>query len=211
MQTIVYLIRHSKKLEKDLIDSSLNDENYQIAREKIILSVEGERRAKKLSELPELQIIDVIYSSNYVRTIQTAKYLAEKKKLKINIDSRFNERKAGIYNKSTSIKEYYQDNFKNPEGETPKEVRERTYMAFMEAVNKNKGKKIAIFGHGAALTCLLTNWCKLENIAEDKRKTLSFDGKIIFDKIFDAPEIFKLILDENNNLIEILNLEIEWE
>ena len=97
METIVYLIRHSKKMEKSLVVHELNNDNYQIKREKIILGVEGERRAEKLSNLPELQDIDIIYSSNYVRAIQTAKYLAEKRNLVINIDSRFGERKLGIH------------------------------------------------------------------------------------------------------------------
>ena len=209
MQTIVYLIRHSKKLDKNLIEPILNDENYQLATEKIILSVEGEKRAKKLSDLPELQDTDVIYSSNYVRAIQTAKYLSEKKNLKINIDSRFNERKGGIYKEKISLKEYYKENYKNPEGESPKEVRERTYCAFKDVVNKNKGKKIAIFSHGAALTFLLTKWCKLENIGEDRRKTLSFNGNIIFDKIFDAPEVFKVVID-NEKILSIENIKIEY-
>ena len=207
MQTIVYLIRHSKKLDKGLIDTTLSDDNYQIAREKIILSSEGEERAKKLSDLPELQDVETIYSSDHVRAIQTAKYLAEKKQIKINIDSRFNERKGGIYKDVISLKEYYQDDYKNSEGESPREVRERTYNAFNDAVKNNKGKKIAVFGHGASLTFLLTNWCKLENIAEDKRKTLSFNGEIIFDKIFGAPEVFKIIVDDDK-IISVENIEL---
>lgn len=209
MQTIVYLIRHSKKLDNSLIDLSLSDDDYQIAREKIILSSEGEERAKKLSELQELQDVEVIYSSDHVRAIQTAKYLAEKKQIKINIDSRFNERKGGIYKELKSLKEYYQENYKNPEGESPKEVRQRTYNAFEDAVKNNKSKKIAIFGHGASLTFLLTNWCKLENIADDKRKTLSFNGEIIFDKIFNAPEVFKIIVD-NDKVVNVENIELDF-
>ena len=210
MQTIVYLIRHSKKINKDMIDYSLSNESKQILNEKIPLSIEGERRAKLLSELKEFENIDAIYSSNYTRTIQTAKYLAEKNNLKINVDERFNERKHGLFNGEINLERYYQEEFKNQEGESPKEVRKRMVEAFENAVNNNKGKKIVIFTHGAAMTMLLTKWCKLEHITNETRKTISYNGKILVDKIFNQPEIFKLIINEKNDIINIENIEINW-
>ena len=83
--TIIYLIRHSQKLNNKILDNTNNHEYYQTRREKIILSIEGERRAKILSEINELKDIDIILSSNYVRTIQTAKYLAENRNILIQI------------------------------------------------------------------------------------------------------------------------------
>lgn len=55
--TEVYLIRHSNvlKIKKDNIN-----EDSQISNEKIILSIEGERQAELLSNLPELQNIDTL-------------------------------------------------------------------------------------------------------------------------------------------------------
>ena len=67
--TTVYLIRHSEKIDNKLLDNSNNNEYYQTRREKIILSVEGERKAEKLSKLKEFEDIDVIFSSNYARAI----------------------------------------------------------------------------------------------------------------------------------------------
>ena len=209
MQTIVYLIRHSKKIDNKLLNRSLSFESSQILNEKTPLGIEGEKKAKGLSEYKEFEDVDVIYSSNYTRAIQTAQYLAEKRKIKINIDERFNERKHGIYEGEINLKKYYQEDFKNPEGESPKEVRNRMFEAFENAVNNNLGKKITIFTHGAAMTFLLMKWCKLENIENNKRKTLSYNDKIIVDKIFDQPEIFKLILDDKGNLIEVSNLELK--
>ena len=211
METIVYLIRHSKKMEKSLVVHELNNDNYQIKREKIILGVEGERRAEKLSNLPELQDIDIIYSSNYVRAIQTAKYLAEKRNLVINIDSRFGERKLGIHGENDiniDLEQYYDHEIKNYEGESFKEVQDRMYQAFLEAVNNNLGKKVAIYCHGAALTFLLMKWCKLINITEEKKKTLEFKGKIICDKKFKQPEIFKVII-EDGIIKDMINIEIK--
>ena len=210
MQTIVYLIRHSMKISNDMIKFVLNNESKQILNEKIPLAIEGEKRAAKLAKLKAFENIEAIFSSNYTRTIQTAKYLAEIRNLKINVDERLNERKHGIYEGEINLERYYQEDFKNQEGESPREVKNRMYQAFENAITKNKGKEIAIFTHGASMTFLLMNWCKLEHIDNNKRKRLSFRGKVIVDKTFNQPEIFKIILNDDNEVVEITNIEISW-
>ena len=72
---------------------------HYIGHEKIILSVAGEKEAEKISELEELKNIDVLWSSNYARAIGTAKYIAEKNNIEINIDESFNERKLRRFKK----------------------------------------------------------------------------------------------------------------
>ena len=206
--TTVYLIRHSEKIDNKLLDNSNNSEYYQTRREKIILSIEGEKKAEKLSKLKEFEDIDVIFSSNYARSLQTAKYLAERKNLVIHIDDRFNERKLGILQEDEKIhiKQYYDENIKNSEGESRKEVTKRMLEAFLEVVNNNRGKKIAIFTHDSSMTFLIMQWCKLEYIREDKHKCLSFNNKVIIDRKYNAPEIFKLLVDSKNNVIDIKNI-----
>lgn len=210
--TTVYLIRHSKKIDNILLDNTKNNEYYQTRREKIILSIEGEKRAEKLSKLKEFNDIDMIFSSNYARSIQTAKYLAERKKLVIHIDDRFNERKLGILQEDDKIhiKQYYDENIKNSEGESRKEVTKRMLEAFLEVVNNNRGKKITIFTHDSSMTFLLMQWCKLDYVMDDKHKCLSFNNKIIIDRKYDAPEIFKLLVDDQNNVIDVKNIAIRF-
>ncbi len=212
MDTIVYLIRHSEKLDTKYIDKYHSDEFYQITREKRILSSEGERKAKILSENEEFDKLDIIYSSNYVRTIQTAKYFAERLNIKININKDFNERKYGnpLESKEIGIEQYYDENIKNNEGESRKEVTERMYNAFNKIVKENKGKNIAIFSHGAAITFLLMKWCDLLSITNDKKKCLKFKNNIITNKIFEAPEVFKIIINENDSIKSIRNLEFKY-
>ena len=89
--TYIYLIRHSEQLR--LENKNEDYETSQIANEKIILSVQGEQKAKELSKLEQLKNIDVLYSSNYARAIATAKYIANENNIPINIDINFNERK----------------------------------------------------------------------------------------------------------------------
>ena len=212
MDTIVYLIRHSEKLDTKYIDKYHSDEFYQITREKRILSSEGERKAKILIEEEEFDKLDIIYSSNYVRTIQTAKYFAERLNIKININKDFNERKYGnpLESKEIGIEQYYDENIKNNEGESRKEVTERMYNAFNKIVKENKGKNIAIFSHGAAITFLLMKWCDLLSITNDKKKCLKFKNNIITNKIFEAPEVFKIIINENDSIKSIRNLEFKY-
>ena len=211
MKTTIYLIRHSEKINPKLLNNEDNKEYYQTRREKIVLSVNGERKAEALSKQNELQNLDIIFSSNYSRAIQTAKYFSESQNLVINIDGRFNERKVGIIpndNGKMDFKQYYDENIRNPEGECRKEVADRMEDGFWNVVNNNQGKKIAIFTHAAAMSFLLMKWCKLNYINEDKKINLEFNNKVIFDKVFDAPEVFKLII-EDNQIISIENLEFK--
>lgn len=91
--TTIYLIRHSQPLK---VNNELNSDSLQIQNEKFSLSIEGEQIAKNIMNNPIFNNIDVLYSSNYVRAIQTAKYLASKNNLEINIVSDLGERKFGI-------------------------------------------------------------------------------------------------------------------
>ena len=86
-KTIVYLIRHSEQLR-----DCHNFGNIQCENEKIILSIEGEKKAEELSNNPELLSINEIWSSSYSRAIATAKYIARKNNIVINIDKRLDER-----------------------------------------------------------------------------------------------------------------------
>ena len=213
MNTTVYLIRHSIRFNNDYIEEYNTAQNKTIRNEKIVLSVEGEKRAEILSNEEELQNLDEIYASNCVRTLQTAKYIIEKQNLKVNIDERFDERRAGKPNddivKDWFVRQYLDENYKTEDGESQKEVRERFSEAFEEAINKNKGKRVAIFSHGYAITFFIMKWCKFEYIAEKDYMKFTYKDKVIFNKKINAPEVFKLVFDKNNELIDIQNLEFE--
>ncbi|MBQ6538737.1 MAG: histidine phosphatase family protein [Bacilli bacterium] len=112
--TTVYLIRHSKALK---VNNDLNKDELQIQNEKNCLSIEGEELAKNKMNNKELENIDILYSSNYVRAIQTAKYLADKNNLEINVISDLGERKFGFSSwdeKPTDfeMKQFLDENYK---------------------------------------------------------------------------------------------------
>ena len=141
--TTLYLIRHSKPLK---VNNTFNNDNLQIQNEKQSLSLEGEQIAQNKLNNTELDNIDILFSSSYVRTIQTAKYLAEKNNLEINIVSGLGERKFGISSwnelpEDFEIKQFLDENYKIGDGESQKEVRDRMYFTILEILNKNKNKR----------------------------------------------------------------------
>ena len=209
--TTVYLIRHSVRFNSKNILQYNTKQNKTIKNEKVILSVEGEKRAEILSNEKELQNIDIAYTSNYVRTLETAKYLLEKQNLKANIDDRFDERRSGKPNddivKDWWLKQYTDENYKTEGGESQKEVRERFTEAFSEVLETNKGKRIAIFSHGYAITFFIMTWCKFKYNGEKDDMKFYFKDKKIFDKKLNAPDVFKLEFDEKNKIVDIQNIE----
>ena len=215
MNTTFYFIRHSIKFDFNKIETYKTVQSALLQNEKIVLSVEGEKRAEILSRQAELKNIDKVYVSNCVRTLQTAKYLLDAQNLNVNIDERLDERRTGKSNEHVYPNwfqlQYYDENFKTEGGESQKEVRERVGEVFFEILNQNRGKRIAIFAHGYAITFFLMKWMKLVELTEDKNFKFEFNGKIIFDKKVDAPEVFKVIVDDNDNIISIENIEINYK
>ena len=214
--TTVYLIRHSVRMKNNLIESYYTHQDKTIQNEKVILSVLGERRAEILANEAELQNIDVVYTSSSVRTLETAKYLIEKQNLKVNIDERLNERVAGIPNENEVVdwkKQYEDPTYKTTNGESQLDVRKRFEESFNEIIKNNKDKRIAIFSHGYAITFFLLKYSKLLSFKDDKLN-YEYNGKILFNKTINAPEVFKMIIDGDNvidiELIEFADLPFEF-
>lgn len=207
--TTVYLIRHSIPL-RNLFENYLASESTQLRNEKNILSVEGEQKAKWLSELRELENINVLYSSHYVRAMSTAKYIAEKNNIALNVDERLGERKFGVKKMANLPKTFFEDQFKNwdyklPKGECLNEVSNRMNSCFNELLKKYKNKKIVIVSHGTAISALLKNFCDIEFNDITKLVEIYFNKKIIFDGNWKCPEVFKLEF-KNNKLVSIVNI-----
>ena len=207
METVIYLIRHSLKLSSKMISKFNTNQDKTILSEKIVLSVEGEKRAEALSKLEELNNLDKVYASNCVRTLETAKYILESQNLDVIIDDRFDEKRVGISNEKEHpdwfLLQYYDQDFKTVNGESQRDVRNRFESAFNEVLKNNKGKRVAIFSHGYAITYFLLKWAKLEELTDDRKYKYSFNNKVFFDGELDAPMIFKLVFDENDKLKSI--------
>lgn len=199
--TTIYLIRHSLVFTD--MENYNNSESFQMQNKKQPLSVEGENRARILSEYEELQDIDYIVSSNYTRALSTAKYIASKNNLKVEVDENFNERLFGIDSWSDISKDFFEKQIKEPNykiklGECQEEVRNRMYGGLINVLHNHKDEKIVILSHNTAMTFLLMKWCEINLTEVDRHRILKYKGKVIFDRPFDAPEVFKIEFDETN-------------
>ena len=202
MKTI-YFMRHSEPLKSININ---NNDSLQIQNEKWGLTVNGEKLAEKKSQLNELTNFDMVISSNYVRTISTAKYFT---KDKLFIDENFGERKFGINSweelpKEFGKKQFEDFDYKLPNGESINEVIEREYNSLVSILNNYHDKKILIIGHATALASLFSKWCEI-----DYTGIYKFDGKQFFDGKWNYCETFKLEFDDDNDLIDIKNIKLD--
>ena len=207
METIIYLVKHADELKENGIKNT--NDTTQMMNEKYILSVKGEDQSRKLSENPELENIDILWSSSYVRAKATAKYIAYRNNLEINIDSNLNERKLGnledlskwMKNKKLGVVQaYLQDRkWKAREGESCEEATKRVTAFVQKILNENMGKRIVLVSHGALISFLLSNWCEL-----NEEMKLIFNNKLIEIK---EPSITKLTF-KNQELLNIEPIEI---
>ena len=212
MKTIIYLCRHSEPI--DMYDNK--NETMQLRNEKISLSVLGEEKARKLSLLPELNNIDNVIASNYVRAIATAKYIAFNNKKNIEVIPEFGERKFGNINSWSDLPKGFSDkqikdwDYKFEGGESFNEVCERMYFALQSVLKKYKGKKIFIVSHGTAISVLFS---KIADVffydEENYNRGIYFNDKLIFDGKYDAPELFKLEY-EDEKLVNVKNIKIKY-
>jgi len=211
MDTTIYFIRHSEYLK---LKKMKYDDTDQIHNEKQPLSVNGERRARLLSELDELYHINMVISSHYVRTISTAKYIAERNDLEVYINEDFRERKHGVnwdqIPEDFEKRQFYEEDYKLGDGENQKEVRERMYQALLNVLDLFKGERVVIASHATAMTYLFMKWCEIERNEENWDIKMSFKGNTFFERPFSAPETFKLVFNENKELISIENIAVEY-
>lgn len=205
---VIYLIRHSEGLKKK--KDIKNSDSLQLTNEKNPLSVNGEERARKLSLIDELKNIDVVISSNYVRAMSTAKYIANANDLELNVIDNFGERKFGV-NSWDDLPEDFEKNqlldldLKLENGESQREVANRMYEGLMGVIDNYYQDRIAIVSHATAITFLFMKYCEI------KDGNLFFKNKLVFDKEFlwSAPDVFKLTFD-NKELIDITHIPLDF-
>lgn len=202
MKTIIYLVRHADK-EKDLFANVQPIDTRQISDEKCILSIEGEERAKEFANISELENIQFVYTSNYVRTFSTAKYIAKKKKIKVLIDSRLGKTKEGIESNDRLpddyfIKQWENLNYKIGNGESINETSVRVNECFNEIINRHKGKNILIVAHGSSIASLFTQIGVVKFKTTIEERKIYFKDELIYEGKIKFTTLFKVELEDNN-------------
>ena len=109
----------------------------------------------------------------------TAKYIAEKNNILLNVDERLWERKFGVNNISELPETFFEDQFRNwnyklPNGESADEVSKRMNEVLLEILSNNKDRNVAIVSHGTAITTMLKRWCNIKLNEENKLVEIYF-------------------------------------
>ncbi|MFX1586433.1 MAG: histidine phosphatase family protein, partial [Promethearchaeota archaeon] len=147
------------------------------------ISEKGHLKAQKLISYFSDKSIDKIYVSEYIRTIQTIKYVAEKKKISPITDSRLNEIDNGLIEGLSEqvLQQRYPDvwnafkdrdrDFQFPEGESGEDARKRINSFFKD---KQVSKEdIILVSHDGLIRLLL---CYILGIAVYRRWDFRVDA-----------------------------------
>lgn len=177
-------MKHLYFVSNNLISSiNIINQNSKLSHKEKMLSRKGEENARKLTTLKPLEKIEVIYASSYLSALETAKFIAEEKKLDIQVDNRLNERIEGDLgcNEPCFLKGMQEHNFnyKLPNGESIHEVMQRMNN-FFEDILKSKDNNILIITHSLALLSLALKWCNTGFNLEDNL-ILDYQDEVIFD------------------------------
>ncbi len=190
---ILYLVSNNLVIDDIFYETDDNIESKRINRP---LSIEGEKLAVKLAKKIKA---DVIYSSSYASSIDTAKYYASVVNSNIIINSFLNDLKLGDLGKrNIKMLRFMQErnfDFKFKHGESLQDVNNRMNIAIDRIIKKQVHKDIVIFTQRSAiLGYLLDKLDKGYNL--DDRLILSFNEKVILDDVDSSINIIKLRIEK---------------
>ena len=137
---------------------------------KFSLTKKGRKQIERSAEKLKNKKIDLIFTSDLLRTKQTAGIVGKELGLKLKFDKRLREVNIGIFNgrpvkeigevwnrgNKLSPLEHYSRRFKiaPPMGETYKEIEKRMFSFLKETDKKYKNKNILIVSHERPITLL---------------------------------------------------------
>ncbi len=167
--TKIYLIRHG--VTQDNLDKRHQSSSTP-------LNETGLEQAKKVAEKLKDLKISTIYSSPFVRAMQTAEVIASHHELDIIKVDNLRERSFGDFIGLTrkevlkimpDIEEQFKHqgmDWKAPNGESMRELQSRVVKIFKDLANKHGDENIIIISHGATIITLLIHCLKvpIENV-----------------------------------------------
>lgn len=163
------------------------------------LSKEGIEQRDNVLKILKSKEIDVIYSSPFIRAIDTIKPYAEFRNLKIKIVDDLRERKVSDHFiddfETFAIKQWENYDYKLEYGESLREVKERAIKAIEEIVRDNKDKRIVVGTHGTFLGVLLNHY--------EKKCDYKFWKKL------QMPAIISIILDNQGVVDSIVETKLD--
>ncbi len=156
--TIIFAVRHG--------ETEWNLSEKQQGHFDSPLTENGIKQAQLLAAGLADKAIDIMFSSDLGRALQTAKIIAEKLGLEIRTDSRLRERHLGIMQglaKAEFAEKFPEEaakfntgdpDYVFPEGESARQRFNRSIACVEDLATHNAGKRILIVGHGGTLTSI---------------------------------------------------------
>jgi 2,3-bisphosphoglycerate-dependent phosphoglycerate mutase len=155
MNTILYAVRHG--------ETEWNSVEKQQGHLNSPLTENGIRQAQLLADGLAKKNIDILFSSDLGRALQTAEIIAKRLSLDIYTDSRLRERHLGIM-QSLTRKEFEErypaealkfnsndPDYVLPGGESSRQLFNRCIECAEEIAGNNAGKNVLMVGHGGVL------------------------------------------------------------
>lgn len=197
MKTII-LIRHSEAIKDRTMPTA-----------ELPLSEQGHMRARELFSLDFFRSVEAVYTSPYRRAYSTAEKLRER----LHVDVRLRERELGnpdTLNAAFWKRQYEDHDYKNVDGESLNDTKERMTAAIDEIVSTMQdGETVAIVSHAAAICAFLLNWCTIEVIDEQKKlRKITYQGSVVMNGVIATPSAFVLQF-ENEQLCRIKYIDQE--
>jgi len=170
MRNQYFIIRHGHSLRNIKDTASCWPEKFYFP-----LTKKGKKQIKEVAQklkndLRSKKKIDLIFSSDILRTKQTAEIISKELGLKPKFDKRLREVNVGIFNgksinevgkfwdeeRKLPLLEYYKKRFRiaPPKGENYTDIEKRLSNFIKEMDKRYKGKNILIVGHQRPLTLL---------------------------------------------------------
>ncbi len=171
------IVRHGQTFANIINDEGKALYTGTLNNELTTLTEKGKMQASNLANNDVIKSIEKVYSSDLIRTIQTAKLA--KPGYEINLTKDLRERCLGVFEgkykeEILNIDEYkkyftdekfkfFREDFiqKAPEGENYTDVSNRC-KRFLDSLNFKENITIGIFSHNHAIKCLFLNMFKLE-------------------------------------------------
>ncbi len=152
-----YFIRHGESLRQKRRISACFPEKLRCP-----LTPKGRKQVEEQAKKLKAKKIDLIFSSDLLRTKETAEIISKEIKVKPAYDKRLREYNAGIFNgKSVDLIHSYFKNdldlrFKKriPKGESYTDLQRRMHQFLKEINEKYEGKNILVVSHETPLTLL---------------------------------------------------------
>lgn len=198
MKTII-LIRHSEPVKDRTMPTAA-----------LPLSEQGHVKAQELFSLDVFRFVDRVYTSPYRRAYS----IAEKLNRHFILDDRLRERELGNPNTLNAkfwYRQYEDHNYKNVDGESPNDTKERMTSAINEIVRTMKdGNTVAIISHATAICAYLLNWCFIEVVDEQKKlRKITYKDAVVMNGKIATPSAVVLEF-ENEQLCRIRYVDNEF-